>query len=139
MCVIILNVPYCYKQVFSSRLSPAVMISHPMPCIDPLLLALQPPSIGYKGGNPITGKERTDIFGRLTIKNYSIISCRVLYHSPLYPKAIGGISKERKKKKNLYHSPPRSGRGVSSYGTPHLHQKQALSEQIEAHARQERS
>ena len=44
------------KKLF--RLSLAVMISHPMPCIDPLLLTLQHPSIGYKGGNPLTGKDR---------------------------------------------------------------------------------
>ena len=47
---IVINKPF--------RLSPAIMISHPMPCIDPLLLALQHPSIGYKGSNPITGKDR---------------------------------------------------------------------------------
>ena len=36
------------------RLSPAVMISHPMPL---LLLALQHPSIDYKGGSPLIGKD----------------------------------------------------------------------------------
>ena len=50
MCCIVIN------KLF--RLSPAVMISHPMLVIDPLLLALQHPPIGYEGGNPITGKDR---------------------------------------------------------------------------------
>ena len=48
MYCIVINKPF--------RLSPAIMIYHPMPCIDPLLLALEYPSIGYKGGHSIMGK-----------------------------------------------------------------------------------
>ena len=35
------------------RLSPAIMIYHPISFIDAPLLALQNPMIGYQGGNPL--------------------------------------------------------------------------------------
>jgi len=50
------------------RLSPAIMIYHPISFIDAPLLALQNPIIGYQGGNPLIGKS-SDMIGWLTINN----------------------------------------------------------------------
>ena len=56
MCVIILNVLNCYKQAFS--LVPCGHDISPDSRHRSTALTLQHPSIGYKGGNPLTGKDR---------------------------------------------------------------------------------